>query len=46
MWNARRLSFGALLGALAVNLHAASRISAEVETKPGAKLSAEESRAV
>jgi hypothetical protein len=38
--------FGALLGALPVNLHAASRISAEVDTKPGAKLSAEESRAV
>ena len=46
MWNARRLLFGALLGALPVNLHAASRISAEVETKPGAKLSVEEGRAL
>ena len=46
MWNARRLLLGALLGALPGNIHAASRISAEVETKPGAKLSAEEGRAV
>lgn len=46
MCNARRILFGALLGALPVNLYAASRISAEVETKPGAKLSAEESRAL
>lgn len=46
MWNARRLLFGTLLSALSVNIHAASRITAEVNAKPGAKLSAEESRAL
>lgn len=46
MCDARRLLFWALLSALPVNLHAASRISAEVEAKPGVKLNAEESRAV
>lgn len=46
MWNARRFLLGALPFALAVNLHAAGRISAQVETKPAGKLSAEESRAL
>jgi hypothetical protein len=46
MSNARKLLFGALLSALPANLHAAGRITAEVETKPAAKLSAEESRAL
>lgn len=46
MWNARRLLFGMLLSALSVNIHAAGRITAEVKAKPGAKLSAEESRAL
>jgi hypothetical protein len=46
MLKAKRLLFGALLSALPVNLRAAGRITAEVETKPGVKLSAEESRAL
>lgn len=46
MWNARWLLSGALVCALSANLHAAGRITAEVRTKPAAKLSAEESRAL
>jgi len=46
MWNARKLWLGALLSALAVNLYAGSRITAEVQTRPAAKLNAEESRAL